>query len=253
MQQHAFATLLRKEIRRFLRIWTQTLLPAVVTSTLYFLIFGALIGQRIGDFEGYPYAMFIAPGLIMMSVINNTYGNVVSSFYSARFNHSVEELLISPMSNGMILAGYVCAGVLRGCLVGGLVTVVAMFFTDIHIIHPWVTLAVLLLTAVSFSLGGFVNAIYARGFDDAAIVPTFVLTPLTYLGGVFYSISVLPPFWQAVSQFNPILYMVTGFRYGFLGISDVPLWQTFSFLILLCIGLAFWALKLMNTPGRLRQ
>ena len=253
MQLHAFATLVRKEVRRFLRIWTQTLLPAVVTSTLYFLIFGELIGKRIGDFEGYPYATFIAPGLIMMTVINNTYGNVVGSFYSARFNNSVEEMLISPMSNAMILSGYVFAGVLRGCIVGGFVTIVAMFFTDIHIEHPLVTLAVLLLTAVAFSLGGFVNAIYARGFDDAAIVPTFVLTPLTYLGGVFYSISVLPSFWQGVSQLNPILYMVTGFRYGFLGISDVPLWQTFGFLILLCIGLTYWALTLMNTPGRLRQ
>lgn len=253
MQLHAFTTLVRKEVRRFLRIWTQTLLPAVVTSTLYFLIFGELIGKRIGDFEGYAYASFIAPGLIMMTIINNTYGNVVGSFYSARFNHSVEELLISPMPNALILSAYVCAGVLRGIIVGVLVTCVALFFTDIHIVHPFVTVAVLLLTAIAFSIGGFVNAIYARGFDDAAIVPTFVLTPLTYLGGVFYSISVLPPFWQSVSQINPILYMVTGFRYGFLGISDVPLWQTFGFLILLCVGLTFWALKLMNTPGRLRQ
>lgn len=253
MQRHAFFTLLRKEIRRFLRLWTQTLLPSVVTSTLYFLIFGELIGRRIGSFEGFAYASFIAPGLIMMTVINNTYGNVVASFYSARFSNSVEELLISPMPNAMILAGYVCAGVLRGIMVGALVTIVAMFFTDIQITHLWVTLSVLLLTAIAFSLGGFVNAIYARGFDDAAIVPTFVLTPLTYLGGVFYSINVLPEFWQGVSQLNPILYMVNGFRYGFLGISDVPLWQTMSFLLALCVGLSIWALRLMDAPGRLRK
>ncbi|UJF24352.1 ABC transporter permease [Suttonella sp. R2A3] len=253
MQTHAFTTLLRKEIRRFTRLWTQTLLPSAVTSTLYFLIFGELIGQRIGSFEGFPYASFIAPGLIMMTVINNTYGNVVSSFYSARFSNSVEELLISPMPNAMILAGYVSAGVLRGIIVGALVTLVAMFFTDIYITHWWVTLCVLLLTAIAFSLGGFVNAIFARGFDDAAIVPTFVLTPLTYLGGVFYSITVLPEFWQGVSQLNPILYMVNGFRYGFLGISDVPLWQTIGFLITLCIGLTIWALHLMDSPGRLRK
>lgn len=250
---NAFATLISKETNRFMRLWTQTLLPSVITTTLYFLIFGRLIGSRIGDFEGFDYASYIAPGLIMMAVINNSYGNVVSSFYGARFSNSVEEMLISPMPNWLILAGYVTGGVLRGIIVGLLVTLVSLFFTDIHIENIFVMVSILLLTAIVFSLGGFLNGGYARSFDDAAIVPTFVLTPLTYLGGVFYSISMLPDFWQYVSQLNPILYMVNGFRYGFLGVSDVPLWQSFGFLIVLAGVLVWWSLSLMDKPGRLRK
>ncbi len=250
---HAFYTLLYKEIHRFLRLWTQTLLPSVITTTLYFLIFGRLIGSRIGEFEGVDYASYIAPGLIMMAVINNSYGNVVSSFYGSRFNSSIEEMLISPMPNGLILTGYVMGGILRGLIVGTLVTIVSLFYTNIHLENVLVTISVLLLTSTVFSLAGFINGGYARSFDDAALVPTFVLTPLTYLGGVFYSISMLPPVWQVVSKLNPILYMVNGFRHGFLGISDVPLWQTFGFLLLLTVGLIFWALRLMNQPGRLRK
>lgn len=250
---NAFFSLVGREIRRFLRLWTQTLLPSVVTTILYFLIFGRLIGARIGSFQGVDYAAFIAPGLIMMAVINNAYNNVVSSFYGARFSNYVDELLISPMSNGMILLGYVLGGVLRSLAVGILVTAVAMFFTDIRLAHPVVMLTVLLLTAVVFSLAGFINACYARGFDDAAIVPTFVLTPLIYLGGVFYSVAMLPPFWATVSQINPILYMVNGFRYGLLGISDVSLVLTFGFLLLFMAALLYWALYLMDKAGKLRK
>lgn len=249
----AFLTLLYKEIHRFMRLWTQTLLPSVVTTILYFLIFGRLIGARIGPFEGFDYASYIAPGLIMMAVINNSYGNVVSSFYGARFNSSIEEMLISPMPNYLILAGYLCGGVLRSLIVWVLVTIVSLFFTAIHLENLLVMIAMLLLTSLVFSLGGFINGGYARSFDDAALVPTFVLTPLIYLGGVFYTITMLPDFWQYVSKLNPILYMVNGFRYGFLGVSDVPLWQAFGFLILLTGALTYWALRLMDTPGRLRK
>lgn len=250
---NAFLTLLYKEIHRFMRLWTQTLLPSAVTTTLYFLIFGRLIGERIGEFQGFDYATYIAPGLIMMAVINNSYGNVVSSFYGARFNSSIEEMLISPMPNYLILIGYLCGGVLRSLIVWVLVTIVSLFFTEIHLENVWIMLAMLMLTSLVFSLGGFINGGYARSFDDAALVPTFVLTPLIYLGGVFYTITLLPDFWQYVSKLNPILYMVNGFRYGFLGISDVPLWQAFGFLILLAGALTYWALRLMNMPGRLRK
>lgn len=251
--KNAFLTLLRKEIQRFMRLWTQTLLPSVTTTILYFLIFGQLIGSRIGSFEGFDYSSYIAPGLIMMAVINNAYSNVVSSFYSARFNNSIEEMLISPMPDYLILIGYLSGGILRGIIVGILVSLVAFFFTDIGVQNILVMLGVLLLTVTAFSLGGFVNGAYARSFDDAALVPTFVLTPLTYLGGVFYSINMLPEFWQGVSKLNPILYMVNGFRYGFLGVSDIPVWQPFIFLTVLCVVLSYWALRLMNQAGRLRN
>lgn len=250
---HAFIALLRKEIWRFLRMWTQTLLPPVMTTMLYFLIFGQLIGARLGEFLGMSYAQFIAPGLVMMAVINNSYSNVVGSFYATRFNCSVEEMLISPMSNAMILSGFVLAGVLRALLVGGLVSLVAMFFTRISVVNFWLTALVFLLAALVFSLAGFINAIFARSFDDVALIPTFVLTPLLYLGGVFYALDMLPSFWQSLSRLNPILYMVNGFRYGFLGISDVSIWQSLCLLTILVVGLWYWALKLMDTPNRLRQ
>lgn len=249
----AFLSLLRKEIHRFLRLWTQTLLPSVITTTLYFLIFGQLIGARIGEFSGTPYIAYIAPGLIMMAIINNSYNNVVSSFYSARFNHSVEELLISPMSDAMILWGYVIGGVLRGFIVALLVAGVAFYFVDLKIAHPIIMLLMLFLTSLVFSLAGFINACYARSFDDAALVPTFILTPLIYLGGVFYSIDLLPEFWKNLSQINPILYIVNGFRYGILGISDVSVYLAFLFLIIFLFILYIWALKLMQSAGKLRK
>jgi len=232
----AFSTILIKEVSRFLRIWGQTILPPAISMTLYFIIFGRLIGPRIGSMDGFSYMEFIAPGLIMMSIINNSYANVVSSFFGAKFQRHIEEMLIAPVPDVIILAGYVFGGVARGLVVGLVVTIIALLFTDVHIHSYVVVLSVVFLTAVLFSLGGFINGVYARNFDDISIVPTFVLTPLIYLGGVFYSISLLPGFWQSVSKINPILYMVNAFRYGILGISDVSISLAFA-IILLFIGM----------------
>lgn len=217
----AFRTILRREITRFTRIWVQTLIPPVITMGLYFVIFGHLIGERIGQMGGFDYMSFVVPGLVMMAVINNSYSNVVSSFFSAKFHRSIEELLVSPTPSYVILLGYVAGGVLRGLVVGGIVTFASTFFTNFIIENPWLTVFVILLTSSLFSVAGLINAIFANSFDDISIIPTFILTPLTYFGGVFYSISMLPEFWQGVSQFNPILYMVNAFRFGFLGVSDV--------------------------------
>jgi ABC-2 type transport system permease protein len=196
--------------------------------TLYFIIFGSLIGRRIGQMDGFDYMQFIAPGLIMLAVITHSYGNVVSSFFGAKFGKHVEEMLVSPMPNYLILLGHVAGGVIRGLMVGGVVTLVALFFTDLKMQHPFIVLSTVILTAIVFALGGFINAVFARKFDDISIVPTFVLTPLTYLGGVFYSISLLPEFWQGVSRANPILYMVNAFRYGVLGTSDIPIGTAYT-------------------------
>ncbi|MCI0510566.1 ABC-2 type transport system permease protein [Chromohalobacter marismortui] len=218
----ALWTLVTKEVRRYMRIWPQTLLPPSITMTMYFIIFGNLIGSRIGPMDDIPYIDYIVPGLIMMAVITNSYSNVASSFFSNKFQRSVEEMMVSPMPNWVILAGFVVGGASRGLAVGLIVTVVSMFFTDLSIHHPWVTIGVVIMTALLFSIGGFINALVAHKFDDISIVPIFVLTPLTYLGGVFYSINMLPNFWQGVSMVNPILYMVNAFRYGILGVSDIP-------------------------------
>ena len=216
----ALWTLVTKEVRRYMRIWPQTLLPPSITMTMYFIIFGNLIGSRIGPMD--DILDYIVPGLIMMAVITNSYSNVASSFFSNKFQRSVEEMMVSPMPNWVILAGFVIGGASRGLAVGLIVTVVSMFFTDLSIHHPWVTIGVVIMTALLFSIGGFINALVAHKFDDISIVPIFVLTPLTYLGGVFYSINMLPDFWQGVSMVNPILYMVNAFRYGILGVSDIP-------------------------------
>jgi ABC-2 type transport system permease protein len=226
-----YQTIVRKEVTRILRIWGQTIVPPAITMTLYFIIFGELIGRRIGDMGGFSYMQYIVPGLVIMSVITNSYGNMVSSFFGAKFGKHIEELLISPLPNWIILAGYVTGAVLRGMMVGAVVMAVSLFFTPIQVQHPLILLTVLLLTAVVFALAGMVNAIFAQKFDDIAIIPTFVLAPLTYLGGVFYSISLLPEFWQRVSVFNPILYMVNGFRLGMLGVSDVSLSMTYGVII----------------------
>ncbi|MBN1240037.1 MAG: ABC transporter permease [Gammaproteobacteria bacterium] len=225
------STIVKKEVRRVLRIWLQTIVPPAITMTLYFIIFGSLIGRRVGDMEGVPYTTFIAPGLIMMSVITNSFGNVVSSFFSGKLQLHLEEMLVSPLSYVTIVLGYVAGGVVRGVLVGALVTVVAMFFTDIYVVHPLTTLVTVLLTAVIFSVAGLINAIFARTFDDITIIPTFLLTPLTYLGGVFFSISLLSPFWQKVALANPILYMVNAFRYGMLGKSDVDVGTAYAIIV----------------------
>ena len=241
----AFSTIVVKEVRRFTRIWAQTLLPPAITMALYFVIFGNLIGSRIGEMGGYDYMSFIVPGLIMMSVITNSYSNVVSSFFSMKFQGSIEELLVSPVPNWVVLCGYVAGGVARGVGVGLVVTLLSLFFTDLVIHNILITGSMVILTSIVFSLGGFINAIFATKFDDISIVPTFVLTPLTYLGGVFYSISLLPEFWQAVSQANPILYMVNAFRYGILGVSDIDIRFAFvmvSFFIAVLFSISLYLL-----------
>jgi ABC-2 type transport system permease protein len=242
----AFQTIVLKEIHRFARIWVQTILPSAITTGLYLLIFGNLIGRRIGPMDGYTYMDYIVPGIIMLSIITNSYGNVVSSFYGTKFQRHIEELLIAPVPNWLILAGYVCGGVARGLTVGILVTIVAAVFTDLSFAHPLLVVLIAILTATVFAIGGFINAIYAKSFDDISIVPTFVLTPLTYLGGVFYSISLLAPFWQGASLLNPILYMVNAFRYGFLGVSDIPVGVAFALILVFILGLGGWALYLLN-------
>lgn len=242
----ALMTIVRREVARILRIWGQTLVPPAITMTLYFLIFGGLIGSRVGDMGGYTYMQFIVPGLVMMSVIQNSYGNISSSFFGAKFGRHVEELLVSPMPNWVILWGYVSGAVLRGLMVGVIVLIIAMFFTPVRIPHPLVTLTTVLLGATIFSLAGFINAVYAKKFDDVAIVPTFILTPLTYLGGVFYSVQLLPTWAEAATHANPIFYMVNAFRYGLLGTSDVPLWVAYALMIGFVVALtalALWLLK----------
>ncbi|ACR12732.1 ABC transporter permease [Teredinibacter turnerae] len=248
----AYKTIVRKEIRRFMRIWVQTLIPPVITMALYFVIFGSLIGSRIGDMGGFDYMAFVVPGLIMMAIINNSYSNVVSSFYSAKFTKSIEELQVSPTPNYIILLGWVSGGVLRGLAVGSIVTLISMFFTKLHIHNPLVTIAVIVLTSVLFSIAGMINAIYANSFDDISIIPTFVLTPLTYLGGVFYSIDLLPEFWQGVSKLNPVLYMVNAFRYGILGVSDVSVGAAFAGIITFLILMFGFCLYLLNYGKKLR-
>ena len=249
----AFQTIVVKEIRRFTRIWQQTLLPPAITIALYFIIFGSLIGPRIGEMAGFSYMDFVVPGLIMMSVITNSYSNVVSSFFSTKYQRSVEEMLVSPVPNYIILLGFCIGGVARGLSVGIIVTGLSLFFADLQITHVGVTVGIVLCTSVLFSLAGFLNAMYARNFDDISIIPTFVLTPLTYLGGVFYSINLLPSFWQTVSQANPVLYMVNAFRYGVLGVSDINVGVAFAIIALFIVVLFAVALHQLEKGSRLRN
>jgi len=225
-------TIVHKETSRVLRIWVQTIVPPAITMTLYFIIFGNLIGRRIGEMGGFDYMQFMAPGLIMMAVITNSYGNVVSSFFGAKFQGHLQEMLVSPLSSWVIILGHVMGGVVRGLAVGAVVTIVTLFFTDLQVANPWIAVSMLVLTAVVFSMAGMVNAIFARKFDDIAIVPSFILGPLTYLGGVFYTTSLLPPFWAKLSEFNPILYMVNGFRYGMIGFSDISIERAYAIILL---------------------
>lgn len=249
----ALQSILYKETNRFMRIWVQTLVPPAITMTLYFVIFGALVGSRIGDMGGFSYMEFIVPGLIMMSVITNSYSNVASSFFSAKFQRNVEELLVAPVPNYIIVLGYVGGGVARGILVGLIVSLLSLFFVDIKVHHLLILMSTVVLTATLFSLAGLINAIYAKTFDDISIIPTFVLTPLTYLGGVFYSLSLLPQFWQYVSKVNPIVYMVNAFRYGFLGVSDVNLVVAFSVIIGFILVFFSFAMYLINKGTGLRS
>ena len=249
----ALGTIARREVHRILRIWSQTLVPPAITMTLYFLIFGGLIGSRVGTMDGIRYMDFIVPGLVMMSVIQNSYGNISSSFFGAKFGRHVEELLVSPMPNWVILWGYVAGAVLRGLLVGVIVLAIAMLFTTVRIPHPLVTVTSVLLGATIFSLAGFVNAVFAKKFDDVAIVPTFILTPLTYLGGVFYSVTLLPGWAQALTHANPIFYMVNAFRYGLLGTSDVPLWVAYGLMLAFVAALSALSLWLLRRGVGLRS
>lgn len=249
----ALITILRKEVKRYLRIWTQTLLPSAITMSLYFVIFGSLIGSRIGDMGGFTYMQFVVPGLIMMAIVTNSYSNVVSSFFGSKFNHSVEELLVSPTPNYIILLGYVIGGVSRGLLVAVIVTLVSLFFTDLHMHSFAVVVIIVLMTSILFALAGFINAVYANNFDDISIIPTFVLTPLIYLGGVFYSMDLLPDFWAAVSKLNPLVYVVNAFRYGVLGVSDVSLSVAFGMIAVFTVAAWCYSMHLLNTGKRLRQ
>jgi ABC-2 type transport system permease protein len=248
-----FETIIIREFSRITRIWGQTILPPAVTATLYFIIFGSLIGRRVGQVGGYDYMQFIAPGLIMMSVITNSYANVVSSFFGAKFGKHLEELLVSPLPNWLIVAGYMSGGILRGVLVGSVVTIVSLFFTRLAVMHPFAIISAILLTSMVFSLGGFINALFATNFDQISWFPTFVLTPLTYLGGVFYSITMLPGWAHMVSHANPILYMVSAFRYGFLGTSDVDLRLAYAIMVGAAAGMFALAVTLLNRGAGIRD
>ncbi len=249
----AFKTIFTKEVLRFIRIWVQTLIPPAITMTLYFVIFGNLIGSQIGDMGGFKYIDYIIPGLIMMSVITNSYSNVVSTFFSAKMFGHVQEMLISPVPNHIILLGYIGGGMARGLMVGLIVTLVSLFFSKLQIQHPFITIGIVMMTSMLFSIAGLVNAIYAKDFDDITIIPTFVLTPLTYLGGVFYSINMLSDFWQTVSLANPVLYMVNGFRYGILGVSDINPWLSFSLLLVFIAGFYGYAHYLLKKGVGIRS
>lgn len=241
-----FYTIVMHEIKRFMRIWTQTLVPSAITMSLYFVIFGQLIGSQLHKIQGFTYMQYIVPGLILMSVMMNAYTNTAGSFFLNKFNRSIEEVLVSPASNLMIILGYMCGGALRGVIVGCIVLVVSLFFTSVPIMHISIILLTGILTASVFALGGFINAIFAKRFDDISYIPTFVLTPLTYLGGVFYSINELPPFWRQISHFNPIVSMVDGFRYGILGIADTELYSGLLFITLCFVVLLTWAFLLLH-------
>ncbi len=249
----SYKTIVRREIVRFTRIWMQTILPPVITTTLYYLIFGKLIGPRIGMIGGYSYIEYIVPGLIMMSIITNSYANVVSSFYGAKFQKNLDEMLVSPTPNYIVILGFATGGIARGLCVGFAVTLVSVFFTELHMQNILVVVTTAIMTAMLFALAGLVNAIFANSFDDINIVPTFVLTPLTYLGGIFYSISMLPEVWQKVSLVNPILYMVNAFRYGVLGVSDIPLLVSYLIIFTFIVVLFLFNLFLMSKSTGLRS
>lgn len=249
----AFLTIVRTEVRRFTRIWIQTLIPPAITMTLYFIIFGSLIGQRIGTMNGFDYMAYIVPGLIMMSVITNAYANVSSSFFGAKFGKFIEEMLVSPISYQTILLGYIVGGVARALAVAVIVTGLSLFFTDLEVHNVFAVISIAVLTAVLFSILGFVNGVYAKRFDDVSIVPTFVLTPLTYLGGVFFSIELLPSFWAGLAQLNPILYVVNAFRFGILGVSDISIVWAYGILMSLTLVSYLIALRLLKQGAGVRS
>jgi ABC-2 type transport system permease protein len=252
-QLTGFYTIARREYGRIVRIWGQTIVPPAITATLYFIIFGTVIGRRVGNMDDYPYMQFIAPGLIMMTVITNSYGNVVSSFFGAKFGKHIEELLVSPLPNWLIVCGYMFGGILRGLMVGAVVTVISLAFTSLHVTHLWIVITAVLLTSIIFSLAGMINAVFAKNFDQVAMIPTFVLQPLTYLGGVFYSVKALPGWAHTILHSNPILYMVNAFRFGFLGKSDVDVWLAYEIMIGAAVVLFTTCIWLMNKGVGMRE
>jgi len=252
----AYKTIMLREMLRFLRIWIQTVLPAVMITALYFVIFGELLGKKIGmvgETNKVPFIDYIVPGLILMTVITNSYANVVSSFYSAKFQRNIEEMLVSPVPNYIILLGFASGGVARGVVVGLSVMMVSFFFVDLKIHSYLVVISMMFLTAMLFSIAGLINGIYARSFDDISVVPTFILTPLTYLGGIFYSVNLLPGFWQGIAEFNPIVYMVNAFRYGMINVTDVSLWRAYLIVIIFILVLYVFALSLLRNSKGLRH
>jgi ABC-2 type transport system permease protein len=249
----SFTSIARKEMIRIFRIWLQTLVPPVITITLYFIIFGSFIGSQLGDIDGYDYMAFIAPGLIMMSIITNSYANTVSSFFSTKFQRNIEELLVSPTPNWVMVLGYISGGMTRGLCVGMLVSLVSLLFIRLPLFNVPFTILFALLTSFVFSLAGLINGIFAKKFDDVSIIPTFVITPLTYLGGVFYSISLLPDFWRTLSKANPVVYMIGGFRYGFLGITDINVWVGLAMLLLFSVALFLITLYLLKKGTGVRS
>jgi len=249
----AFNSLVRKEIHRFMRIWIQTLVPPVITTSLYFVIFGNFIGGRIGEMNGFTFMQFIVPGLIMQAVITNSYSNVSSSFFSQKFQKNIEEILVAPVPTAIIMGGFLIGGMARGLLAGIFVTAISLLFVPINVASWVIVFVTVLKTSLLFSLAGLLNGLFAKSFDDVSIIPTFVLTPLTYLGGVFYSITLLPPVWQFISRFNPIVYMISGFRYGFLGVEDVPFWTSMIILIMFIVGLFVICYRLIDKGRGLRS
>ena len=252
-QYVAFTTIMAKEFMRFIRIWVQTVLPPMITMGLYFVIFGNLIGSQLAPIDGFVYVDYIVPGIILMAMINNSYANVVSSFFSAKFQRHIEEMMVSPMPNYLILMGFVGGGLARGVIVGGSVTIVATFFTDLQFHNPFIVIVVALLTSILFSLAGFINAMYARSFDDISIIPTFVLTPLTYLGGIFYSVEMLPDFWRSISYVNPIMYMINAMRYGMLGVSDINVTIALSIIVGFVVILYSYCIYLLRRGVGIRS
>lgn len=249
----AYMTIVRKEVTRFLRIWPQTFLPSVITTVLYFLIFGTFIGSQIQSIGEVSYMAFIVPGLVMMAIVNGSFQNIAFSFFQLKFMKTIEEILVSPMPAWTVVLGYVTGALLRGLVIGGLVFASAYIFEFIPVKHPFLAILIASVTAILFALAGLVNAIYAKGFDGINIIPTFVITPLTYLGGVFYSLSLLPHVWQVISHFNPVLYMVSAFRYSILGFSDIAFGTSLAVLFGCIIFMFSWVLYLFKTGRGLKN
>jgi ABC-2 type transport system permease protein len=250
----SFYTIVRKDIVRMFRIWSQTFLPSVVTSVLYFLIFGSVLGGRIGDINGFSYIHFVVPGLVMLAVVTNAFSNVATTFFASKFfARNIDEVLVSPTPPWILIAGFIGGGIIRGVLIGLLVLLVSVFFAIPPLAHPLAVVFFLVLSSLLFSLAGLVNGIYAKSFDGISIIPTFVLTPLVYLGGVFYSVSTLPGWWQQLTYANPIFYIINGFRYGFLGFADTSLGVSILVLTLLVGILVGVNWYLLRTGLGLRQ